>query len=426
MIKVIRFSLIGLLALISIYGYGQATIIKGTGVWYTSGIPGTPRLTSESELDINIANGSILLWNRTSNNWKSIGERIDIKTDTLFPSSTPGYGENRFRVNGLNRLYFWTGSNWVLVGGSGGGTSYTAGTGINITGVTITNTGDLSNTNELVTTFAKAGSNLILIDAGGTKSIPLSTLGLQTVSVDGTTIGGDGTSGDPLYWIGASTLGPVTGSGTSFFPITLLNNSIDSIYLKVKGVALKNIAQETATNGQVLKWNGTKWYPANDLTGGTGAAIDSVVVKTTGGLLVVKVNTVSSTGVKIPLSVMTDGTVAGQVSQWDGSGWVASILKTVNYETVTTNSTTMSGSYSIVYCNIATVGSTITLPLDANVKDGYIVTIYNMNSNALDVNRNGSNQTINAATAVLDIPQYGHITLHAKVTGPTIQWFRHE
>jgi hypothetical protein len=52
-----------------------------------------------------------------------------------------------------------------------GGGSYTAGTGINITGSTISNTGDLSNTNE-IQTLSIAGSTLSLSNGGGSVLLP--------------------------------------------------------------------------------------------------------------------------------------------------------------------------------------------------------------------------------------------------------------
>lgn len=47
------------------------------------------------------------------------------------------------------KLYRWDGSGWLEVINSSAGTTYTAGTGISLSNNFITNTGDLSNTNEL-------------------------------------------------------------------------------------------------------------------------------------------------------------------------------------------------------------------------------------------------------------------------------------
>ncbi len=58
-----------------------------------------------------------------------------------------------------------------LTGATGPAGTYTAGTGISITGSTISNTGDLSNTNE-IQTLSVSGSNLTLSNGGGTVALP--------------------------------------------------------------------------------------------------------------------------------------------------------------------------------------------------------------------------------------------------------------
>lgn len=58
-----------------------------------------------------------------------------------------------------------------LTGATGPAGTYTAGTGISITGSTISNTGDLSNTNE-IQTLSLSGSNLSLSNGGGTVALP--------------------------------------------------------------------------------------------------------------------------------------------------------------------------------------------------------------------------------------------------------------
>jgi hypothetical protein len=68
------------------------------------------------------------------------------------------------------------GSNLTLSNGGGtvtlpSGGSYTAGTGLSLTGSTFANTGDLSNTNELQS-ISLAGNNLSLSNGGGTVTLP--------------------------------------------------------------------------------------------------------------------------------------------------------------------------------------------------------------------------------------------------------------
>ncbi len=108
------------------------------------------------------------------------------------------------------------------------GTTYTPGTGININNNVISNTGDNDNnpTNE-IQQLSISGTTLSLSSNGGSVTLPSSgggdNWGTQTSVSDGTTLTGNGTSSSP----------------------TKLDN-------------------QNATNGQVLKSNGTTWTPGTD------------------------------------------------------------------------------------------------------------------------------------------------------------------
>jgi hypothetical protein len=305
--KNIKLSRIILGAVLSLFliSNANAQITKGAGIIYTPSVPThTPRLASDSEVAINLTNGYTYQWNRTISQWQIRGEGIDIQNDTFAPTTPPSYSRNRFRINQLNRLYYWNGASWNIVSGGtsgGSGGSYIAGTGINISGITISNTGDLDKTNEYNTDFRINGSNLVLSDSGTTRSIPISSIApVQSISAGAgilisrsispntnwiVTNSGDISNTNEIQTLsfssdtlrisggnfvtlplanGVYTSGPLTGSGSSFFPVNMLNNSLDSVYFRLNGVSLRNLAQEGATTGLVIKWNGTKWSPAID------------------------------------------------------------------------------------------------------------------------------------------------------------------
>ena len=70
------------------------------------------------------------------------------------------------------------------------------------------------------------------------------------------------------------------------------------------------LAQQTATNGQVLKWDGTNWTPANDnVASGSGGAVN------TSPRLVGDGTTTS------PLDLAPQAAHEGDVLKWDGSSW---------------------------------------------------------------------------------------------------------
>ncbi|MBC7778090.1 MAG: hypothetical protein H7246_21840 [Phycisphaerae bacterium] len=115
---------------------------------------------------------------------------------------------------------------------------------------------------------------------------------------------------------------------------------------------------------------------------------------------------------------------------FSGANTFSAVINTVNvvesYAVITTNTSTMTGGFSTTYLNVATAGSTVNLPIDANVSDGEILDIFNFNTNAIDIVANGANQNVNGGTQITDVPQYGHVTLKARIVASTINWMRWE
>lgn len=95
------------------------------------------------------------------------------------------------------------------------GTSYTAGAGINISGSTISNTGDLSNTNE-IQTLSLAGNTLSLSNGGGSVTLPSGGSSF-TLPYNGS----NASSSSPIFRIqntnasGPASIMGIHGSGTS-------------------------------------------------------------------------------------------------------------------------------------------------------------------------------------------------------------------
>jgi hypothetical protein len=98
----------------------------------------------------------------------------------------------------LNEVLKWDGTAWKPSADATGGasTTYTAGTGINITGTTISAT-DNSATNE-IQTLSLAGTTLSLSNGGGSVSLPAG---------GGGSLSGSGTTGNLTRWTSANTLG---------------------------------------------------------------------------------------------------------------------------------------------------------------------------------------------------------------------------
>lgn len=179
----------------------------------------------------------------------------------------------------------------------------------------IVNIGELSGSNLLINeTNAKlkyydlASTNEVIVDSSGVKIKTLTPDGLIISGLDARydidysayytnrslvdkeyvdskvftlTIGegliGDGTPSSPLEWAGAFTSAPITGSGTSFFPFTIANNSITSGHIRTGTILFSNWNQNSATTGQVPQWNGTNWVSSTIVgslpAGSTGSVL---------------------------------------------------------------------------------------------------------------------------------------------------------
>lgn len=109
-----------------------------------------------------------------------------------------------------------------------------------------------------------------------------------------------------------------------FNNLQIKNGTVGNTEIMLNGVATNNIApgavtgakiaQMGATNGKVLKWNGTTWAPADDLSGSGGDNWGSQVVSTN--------STLSGTGVAgNVLGIAQQGATTGQVLRWNGTTW---------------------------------------------------------------------------------------------------------
>lgn len=148
----------------------------------------------------------------------------------------------------------------------------------------------------------------------------------------------------PVYLSAVLTDATITGNGTVSSPLT--------------------IARQGATSGQVLKWNGSNWIPADDVDTDS----DNQYLTLTGNdLTISNGNTVSlpsclstvitdatltgSGTVSIPLKIARQGATSGQVLKWNGSNWVPSDdLDTNDNQTLSLagSSLTISGGNTVI------------------------------------------------------------------------------
>jgi len=224
------------------FSFSQTTINRTAGVTYTNGVPTADPGARGSLIAVDITTWREYEWNAGSSTWVHRGFFIQEISGCTAPAFTPGLHDSYYQKSiGCKSLWIWNGTSWDLSGDDWGGqtintlsplsgkgtsgdpltigqagatngqvlkwnsttsawepandnntgTTYTAGTGINVTGSVISNTGDLSNTNELQT-LSIAGQDLT-ISGGNTVTLP-----------SGVT--GSGAATRLAYWSGTSVL----------------------------------------------------------------------------------------------------------------------------------------------------------------------------------------------------------------------------
>lgn len=229
-----------------------------------------------------------------------------------------------------------------------------------------------------VTSIKVNESSTVSADSSGVADISYAMTGYQTKLKSTDTIG---TINNQALKYGGSITIP-TGSGDE--------NVIETI--KVNGTALTpdsdkavditvpnlNISTATPTNGQVLKWNGTQWAPANDATSSSTVNLDDledVYVRDAqdGNVLMYYAGDWSGRALQLNEigDVDTTGATSGQVLKYDGSKWapaadnagssttVTPSVKTFDVNVSSLNSYKVSGEEKFKYFSLI-------FPLDAN------------------------------------------------------------
>lgn len=215
---------------------GYQTTARGI-IHYASGAPNTV-ITWRTSKDTSAyfwcdtLTSRLYNWNHTGNRWYSVGVFEAAPTPAATLTNGPATIDNRqaFWFNtGNNTLYFYdrTGAAWAAVGGGSGADNW----------------------------------------------------GLQVVETDAT-LTGDGTTGTEL-----------------------------------------GIAQQGATSGQVLKWNGTAWAPDTDIGGSAVWGAISGTLSDQGDLNTALSGKANTSHTHAPADITQGGATSGQVLKWNGSAW---------------------------------------------------------------------------------------------------------
>lgn len=204
----------------------------------------------------------VFRWGPLGSTWWYLGMDNDDSDITKL-----GYGSNAAVGGGTVAMQVATSGAVGINSAPVAGVELTVGGNIRITGTDGTPTKLLGADADGDVSKVTAGTGLAF--SNDTLNVTISggdDWGSQVVETDAS-LTGDGTSGDPLSWAGASVTGSLTGSGTSFVPLDVLDNGIgnaelrQSAGLSVIGRSANstgNVADITAaTDGHVLRLSGT-------------------------------------------------------------------------------------------------------------------------------------------------------------------------
>jgi hypothetical protein len=282
-------------------------------------------------------------------------------------SISGGNSVNLSSINTDNQTLSISGADLTISGGNTvtlpTGTTYTAGTGIDLTGNVITNTGDLSNTNELQT-ISKSGSTVTLSNGGGsftdevgptyTSGSGISISGGNVISNTGdlsatnelitsVTGGLSGTTGFNINIVEAgvtrtATVTGMIGATTAFngnqglVPAPLIANRLQflrgdgtwanpQLGMQSWNIGINNGSYTTVVDGQDVSFNAgsgmTLTKSGSVITfASTGSGFNNVISKSG--------NTVNLTGSPASSFNIASTTPSNnQVLTWNGTNWIA-------------------------------------------------------------------------------------------------------
>ncbi len=186
---------------------------------------------------LNVGSGTATYGTFSSINWNTASHFIKVEADPTGGTSYLNMGTTQllsvpYALNAAK-------SDYSSVAGTA---NYVAGTGINVTGSTITNT----DPNQIVTMTSGTGISI-------TGSYPTFTVNNSSPNTTHT--------------------GDVTGSGA----LTIANNAVTTLKIADGNITAVKLNSMAATNGQTLKFNGTNWAPSADLNSGTPAGLNKTI-----------------------------------------------------------------------------------------------------------------------------------------------------
>lgn len=347
--------ILAVLAVLATTAQSQSNLFSA-GLCHTAAAPTFNPGAKGCRLVLDTTTQTFYVW-KIGTTWVALGQTVDEIVGCSAPLYTPTKWQSEVVINHCTpnpELYYYFSGSWHLAGGVS--TTYTAGTGIAISGGNvISNTGDLSATNELITDFGVSAGSLVVTDAGGGHSVVVTDIAPVQSLVGGTgiSISGAGsaktvTNSAPFSDEAAQdAVGAMAGQALTYVDAT---PSLDvktqmSVTSDASGVKLSG---DAATPGNTKLYgtdgSGVKgWYAQPSGGGGTVTTNGTLDGDGSGG---------------DPLKIAQQSAAESEVLMWTGATWEPSWGNP--YTFVTSGATITTAINEIL---IGTISANITMGL---------------------------------------------------------------
>jgi hypothetical protein len=262
---------------------GSSSIVAGTGI-IVGNTGSTFTISNLGDID---ATDDLTNTSTANGDVSGIFSNLQIKNNAVNTAEIANSAVTAAKLDDMGatngQILKWNGTAWIPSADASGSSNVVAGAGINVTNTsstfTVINLGDTDASDDLTNTSTANGDVSGVFSNLQIKNNAVSTAELANNAVTAAKLDNMGaTNGQILKWNGNNwaPAADATGAGSDNWGTQFV---VTEVTLDGTGTTANklDIAQQGATTGQVLKWNGTRWAPAPDATGGTGGNTDTYI-----------------------------------------------------------------------------------------------------------------------------------------------------